>query len=152
MSKIRNCKVCEAELNRANKSGYCRPCWNRSPEKLAKQSATMKAKWRDPEQRAIMAAAGTRNLIETGGQAKGAEMAKKLETWRIASKHITPEARERGRRRQTEQQIGHIPREWRQMYYDLTRKMKISAAEASTLVLDHHECEMQKFRRKLMRG
>lgn len=112
----------------------------------------MKAKWRDPEQRAIMAAAGTRNLMETGGQAKGAQMARELQTWKIAAQHITPEARERGRRRQTEQQIGHIPREWREMYYDLTRKKKLLASEATALVLDHHECEMEKFRRKLMRG
>ena len=151
MSKNTNCKACDAELNRANRSGYCRPCWNRSPEKLAKQSATMKAKWRDPEQRAIMAAAGTRNLMESGGQAKGAQIAKEKQTWKIASQHITEEARARGKRLMIERKIGHIPREVRPMYYDLTRKKKISAEEASALVLEHHQCEMEKFKRKLMR-
>ena len=147
---LRHCRTCQSSIYRGNKSGYCRPCWNRSPEKLSKQSETMKAKWKDPKLRAQMTESGIRNLMNTGAQAKAAAAAKAKQTWRIATQYITAEHRERGRRTQIETKIGHIPAEVRDLYYDLTRRKKISAAEATALVLEHHETEMQRFRRKLV--
>jgi len=110
----------------------------------------MKAKWRDPKTRAILTEAGARNLIDSGGQAKAAASAKAKQTWRIASQYITLDHREKAKRTQIERRLGHIPRECRPMYYDLTRKKKIPAADATALVLDHHNVEMEKFRRRIL--
>lgn len=149
---MKTCKVCESKLSAGNQSGYCRPCWNKSPEKLSKQSETMRARWRDPQHRKAMTEAGIRNLMDTGAQVKAAKVAKERQTWRIASQHITQEHRDRAKRLQIESKIGHIPKEVRELYYDLTRRKKFSAAEATALVLEHHEAEMQRFRRKLITG
>lgn len=147
---MRSCKKCNKALSYGNKSGYCLQCWNRSEEKLTKQSETMRQKWRDPAQRKAMTETGTRNLIDTGAQKKAAMVAKARQTWKIAAQHIKPEHRERAKRAISETKIGHIPKELRPLYYDLTRLKRMSAEEATKLVLDHHEVELEKFRRKLM--
>jgi len=145
-----DCKICANELSRRNKSGYCRKCNSKSPESKLWRSRLMRERWREPTSRRILTECGTRNLLESGGQQKGTAIAKERETWKIASQFITQEARNRATRNMQNKKLEHIPREWRDLYHDLTRKKKMLARDASTLVLDHHDAEMRKFRRKII--
>lgn len=145
------CKTCSKPLAATTRSGYCRTCYRSSPERREKLSKRMKDQWKnDPAYRAKYLAAIADNLTKTGGREKGAQVAKEKETWRIASEHITPQARNRARRKLIENKIGHIPYDVRPLYYELTRQRKVPAEEATRIVLAHHETEMQRFRNKLL--
>ena len=145
------CKICETPLYSGNTSGYCRKCWNKSPEKLTKQAETMRRRWRDPETRERLKAAGTANLNAPGVRASAIASVKARRTWEIASQHITTADRARGARRALETKLGHIPRELRDEYRRLTRGKKLLAAEASDMIREQHERDMARFRARLLR-
>lgn len=143
------CKVCESELYRQNKTGYCRKCWNTSDEKRAKISATMREHWRNPELRAMYSEAGARNLSTPGAREKAVEIVKQRRTWEIASSHITPEARKRGTIRAMNTRLADVPREYRDEYRRLRRSHRMSREEAIEMIRQQQETDMERFRRKL---
>jgi hypothetical protein len=146
-----SCKICSKELYSGNRSGYCRGCWNQSPEKREKTSAAMKRNWHvNPVMREKYKAAGIRNLNTPGTREKALATIKERKTWEIAKQYIDEEARKRGIRRNAERVLGHIPREYRDQYRHLTRVKRFTAAEASEMVERMWEADMKRFRRKLM--
>ena len=146
------CKTCPATINPRNQSGYCRKCWNRSPDKRAKTIEACKRAWRDPATRAKYVEAGKRNLNLPGVREKALAVLIERKTWEIARQHITPEHRAKAARRGNDTKLAHIPRELRDEYKRLTRSLRYSAEEASALILDQHERDMARFRARLTDG
>lgn len=144
------CKTCKVALGARNKTGYCRNCYNGSPEKRARLSETVKRNWAtNPELRQRYIEAGTRNLSAPLAKAKALATVRKNRTWEVATKSITQEDRMKAARRGTETKLAHIPREMREEYRHLTRTKRYLAADAARIVLEQHARDMEKFRTKI---
>lgn len=149
----RACITCGKPIGPRGKTGYCRKHHNQSPESRAKRSEVMKRLWStDPAYRDHMTTAGAANLRTETAVTRRAAAVKANRTWEKASAAITPEHRAKGALRNTETLLGHIPREYRDMYRVLTRNRRVPAAEAAAMIHEQHALDMARFRRKLEQG
>lgn len=143
------CKTCPKELSKYSKTGHCRQCWPKSESRRDHISQLMKRKWQNPKTRDAYVAAGTKNLQTPGAHEKAIASVKANKTWEIASKAITPEIRAKVAKRRSDEMLAHIPREYRAEYKRLTREARCTAAEASEMIAQQHERDLEQFRRKV---
>jgi hypothetical protein len=118
----RNCRGgCGAEL-KTSKTGYCRKCFNRSPVKLAAQSATWERRMADPDLAAQARKSLARNAAKGLTDPETMERRRQLgrDQWR---KMWTPEAREHWlatnaqmRRRLSDTKLAWCPQDYRDEY------------------------------------
>lgn len=82
-------------------------------------------------------------------RAQSAEQARRQQQHKIAQAGITPEARRRQGAATTATRLAHIPADVLEFYFDLTRRKRLKAAEATRIALDHHTAQLARFRRSI---
>lgn len=139
------CGRCGVGISRWSKTGHCRSCVFKVPEIAAKRSAAIKrAFMADPMKRERQ----RRGVAEANRRPEARERARRraIESriWEKGVEAMTPEVRERIGRTQTEQRLAHIPLERRAEYKKLVKE--IGAAEATRVILAHHEAVLRRGR------
>lgn len=150
MTTPRTCVDCDAPVTRQSTTGRCRPCATRKTlaERTPEQRCAMTKRGmaRNPELKrfygdCLRAATATPEHRE---RARALIVGRAL--WLQSSAH-GPEARAKAGRTLSEQRLAWCPRELRDDYRTMRRK--VGASEARRIILDQHERDMAAFRQKL---
>lgn len=133
----RNCRVCSANLDRTNRSGYCKNHW---------RSRLIAA---DPLEKERARAAANRNFQTPKAAAARREAAVRSQAWKAGLAAVTPEHRKLAGARSRATKLAWCPPELRDTYVFLIRRRRFKAAEAREIVLRQHETDMARFRRRI---
>lgn len=147
--------ACGTQVARRNTSGRCKSCtlvWlNTDPEAKAKRvqglhrMMALRPEWADK----IRALGRAPKSAEHREAARRSAKERRLWEYGLPASQ-TPEANAKRGRGITERMLGWCPPELRDDYRKLVRNYGYKAAEARELILERHEAEMARFRRKCM--
>jgi len=142
---VKHCLKCGKQLSKRTKGEHCRAHYTLSPEVEAKRRAAISMAFKArPELRERLA----RVNRTPEARERSRQIAIKNRQWIIAQAAVTSESRAKQGQATTATRLAHIPTELHGFYRDLTGK-GLKAEEATALTLEHHETQMERFRRKL---
>ena len=145
----RTCRTCNTPITKRSKSGLCCPCMRKDPEINARKSASVrKAYQTNPEYKAQQRARLVEQNRSERMRALAGKRAKELRIWEKAKDAMTPEVRKRAGIAISARRLAHIPPELRDEYRTLTSR-HWHKEEATRIILDKYERDMEAFRRKL---
>lgn len=125
--------MCAKPVSRANKTGFCKPCFALDPAMREKQRQAVAEFNRSPRMRAR-----TREVNLAQGKIAKARAS------------ITAETRKRQIITRTERQFAQVPPDQRRLYIRLTRRSpRLSADEALQVCLEQEKIDLARFRRSL---
>ena len=150
------CKTCDKPLGRRNTSGHCIPCGNRArwsdPAFRERQVAGIRHKHStDP---AFVAALRERARAHGSNKDTLEQRSLRFKRDRIwilgnASQGAGSEARRKASRAISETRMAWCPPELREAYRFLTLSKAFRAAEARTMIEEHHAIAMERWRRSI---
>lgn len=117
----------------------CRPCWHADPAEQARRVSalrdafTLRPELADANRRRLAALNRTEEA-----RARSARNVLRDRLWERSIAAVTPESRRKRTEMMRRRNLGHIPPALREEYLRL-RSMRFSAAEATRIVLDHHQ-------------
>lgn len=149
-AKVDNCKQCGKKLSWGNRSGLCRTHFNADPDWQAKRAAGIRMAYKSrPELREKQSNwIASLNRTEEA-RARSGRMASEIKLWEIGLPKLDAEARARGGKTLTDRALAHIPPDYRELYFDLTKRKRLKADEAARLVEEHAAADLERFRRGL---
>ncbi len=156
-SEGRSCSDCESPISNDGKTGRCRGCNtarnNKRPDLAAKRGAGMREAMKDPLKYDRMCCLARNNIrkamLNPETRARFVEVGKQraaiyFNDPEIRAKINDPELRKLVGRKITEFRIGWCPPEYRDLYFEITRKTETPAAEAKKIILDQIKADEAK--------
>lgn len=151
----KHCATCGKQLSERNRYGYCQKHFSafvaQNPEWRARHKAGIKRHLSDPaemEKLRQRARVNGRTDVATQKRREAAIRTKLWEKGHAALKDNN-EAYERAGKRRSATVLAHIPSEKRDDYRRLTSVKKMTSAEATRIILDEHQREIEAFRAEL---
>lgn len=149
-----NCKQCQAPITRQSKTGMCKPCAlqarNSDPEFQERRIKSVKLAFMlRPELGASRRAAMIEINKSPEHRANTSRRNKEINSIAFARKGRSQEASVRGGKTLSARKLAHIPPEYRDEYRRLVDSKRMTAKEASAIILAQHNKDMADFRRKL---